>query len=73
LEVEQCFCPPGYTGLSCEDCAPGYERAPGPYLGICVPRRVAPQIACSPAGVSQQQPQYEGRCTCKPNVVGEFS
>ena len=24
--VEQCRCPPGYTGLSCEQCAPEYER-----------------------------------------------
>ncbi|KAI6206597.1 Basement membrane proteoglycan [Aphelenchoides besseyi] len=64
LEVEQCICPPGYTGLSCEDCAPGYERAPGPYLGICVPRR-APQISCGPGGHAQ-----DNRCVCKPNVVG---
>lgn len=24
--IEQCFCPPGYAGLSCEDCAFGYVR-----------------------------------------------
>lgn len=24
--VEQCVCPVGYIGTSCEDCAPGYTR-----------------------------------------------
>lgn len=28
-------CPAGYSGLSCESCSPGFERVPGPYLGIC--------------------------------------
>ena len=33
--VEQCQCPPGYQGLSCESCSPGYYRSPGLYLGYC--------------------------------------
>ena len=38
VHVEACTCPRGYTGLSCEDCAPGYTRdGRGPWLGTCVP------------------------------------
>nr|CAD7589934.1 unnamed protein product [Timema genevievae] len=34
--VEECRCPAGYTGLSCEQCAPGYNRRKsGPWLGLC--------------------------------------
>lgn len=36
VEVEECSCPAGYRGLSCEDCDVGYTRAfEGLYLGIC--------------------------------------
>lgn len=31
LHVEQCICPAGYIGTSCEDCAPGYTRYIAPY------------------------------------------
>lgn len=35
-EVEQCVCPAGHTGLSCEDCDAGYTRSEqGLYLGLC--------------------------------------
>ncbi|XP_024080868.1 basement membrane-specific heparan sulfate proteoglycan core protein isoform X3 [Cimex lectularius] len=34
--VEQCVCPEGYVGTSCEDCAPGFTRSEeGVYLGVC--------------------------------------
>ncbi|CAG0883138.1 unnamed protein product [Darwinula stevensoni] len=36
--VEQCYCPESHTGLSCEDCAPGFTRSQeGLYLGLCEP------------------------------------
>lgn len=35
--VEECKCPQGYTGLSCESCESGYTRQrSGPWLGRCV-------------------------------------
>jgi laminin, alpha 3/5 len=38
IPAEMCECPPGYDGLSCENCAPGYYRDPnGPYGGYCIP------------------------------------
>ena len=36
--VEECRCPTGYAGLSCESCDVGYVRQPsGTWLGRCVP------------------------------------
>lgn len=38
VEVEECLCPEGYKGLSCEDCAVGFVRIDkGLYLGECKP------------------------------------
>ena len=36
--IEECACPIGYTGTSCENCDEGFYRARTfPYLGVCVP------------------------------------
>ncbi|KAJ9580421.1 hypothetical protein L9F63_024397, partial [Diploptera punctata] len=65
MAVEQCQCPQPYTGLSCEDCAPGYYRSQtGPYGGYCVP--------CQCNGHSDVCDQVTGICyDCKHNTTGE--
>lgn len=57
LAVEQCVCPRGHQGLSCEECSTGYTRSesnPGLYLGICVP--------CSCNGRSSECDPETGVC-----------
>ncbi|CAG2159955.1 unnamed protein product [Oppiella nova] len=63
--VEQCVCKPNYRGTSCEECAPGYYRAPtGPYLGFCVP--------CSCNGKSSECDPVTGKCfNCQYNTEGD--
>ena len=56
--IEQCLCPPGYTGLSCETCAPGYARQSG---GEC--RR--PVTSCPPGYYGDPRAGLECRvCPC---------
>ncbi|XP_051735859.1 basement membrane-specific heparan sulfate proteoglycan core protein isoform X14 [Ctenopharyngodon idella] len=66
LEVEQCQCPPGYRGLSCQDCAPGYTRTGGGlYLGHCEP--------CECNSHSDSCHPETGICTsCQHNTKGEL-
>lgn len=36
--IEVCQCPEGYSGTSCQNCAPGYKRSmQGFYWGLCEP------------------------------------
>ncbi|XP_054634275.1 basement membrane-specific heparan sulfate proteoglycan core protein isoform X10 [Dunckerocampus dactyliophorus] len=66
LEVEQCRCPPGYLGLSCQDCASGYTRTGGGlYLGHCE--------LCECNGHSDSCHPETGICTsCLHNTQGEL-
>ncbi|XP_066527292.1 basement membrane-specific heparan sulfate proteoglycan core protein [Hoplias malabaricus] len=66
LEVEQCRCPPGYHGLSCQDCAPGYTRTGGGlYLGHCE--------LCECNGHSDTCHPETGVCVnCLHNTMGEL-
>ncbi|MGH0151148.1 UNVERIFIED_CONTAM: hypothetical protein FKN15_057921 [Acipenser sinensis] len=66
LEVEQCGCPPGYQGLSCQDCAPGYTRTGGGlYLGHCE--------LCDCNGHSDSCHPETGVCTsCLHNTFGQM-
>uniref|UniRef100_A0ABM0MP99 Basement membrane-specific heparan sulfate proteoglycan core protein-like n=1 Tax=Saccoglossus kowalevskii TaxID=10224 RepID=A0ABM0MP99_SACKO len=65
VEVEQCSCPEGYMGLSCQSCSPGYSRTGGGlYLGLCV------KCACN--GHSTECDPDTGACVgCDHNTVGE--
>ena len=42
--VEECTCPRGYSGASCQSCASGHRRVDnGQFLGLCVPETVGCQ------------------------------
>ncbi|KAM3866222.1 laminin subunit alpha-3-like [Diretmus argenteus] len=63
--VEDCSCPPQYSGDSCQKCAPGYYRyGSGPYLGRCVP--------CDCNGLATECEERTGRClNCQYNTAGD--
>ncbi|XP_072305364.1 basement membrane-specific heparan sulfate proteoglycan core protein isoform X2 [Eucyclogobius newberryi] len=63
-EVEECRCPPGYTGLSCEMCSAGFERVPGgQYLGTCA--------GCNCNGHASACDPLSGHClSCQHNTEG---
>ncbi|XP_018057777.1 PREDICTED: basement membrane-specific heparan sulfate proteoglycan core protein isoform X9 [Atta colombica] len=66
VEVEECTCPAGYRGLSCEDCDVGYTRAiEGLYLGICEP--------CNCNNHTNQCDPETGTCeNCAHHTTGEY-
>ncbi|KAJ8360629.1 hypothetical protein SKAU_G00171540 [Synaphobranchus kaupii] len=63
-EVEECRCPKGYSGLSCEVCSAGFERVPGgSYLGTC--------SGCNCNGHASTCDTVSGHClSCRHNTEG---
>ncbi|KAK7128964.1 hypothetical protein R3I94_017251 [Phoxinus phoxinus] len=75
-DVEECRCPAGYSGLSCESCSPGFNRLPGPYLGICAGCNCnGHAVACDPTSehcLSCQHNTEGPQCDkCKPGYFGD--
>lgn len=67
--VEQCKCPIGYTGLSCETCDFGYVRA---YENVTATERLAICLPCSCHGHAETCDLHGGKCgQCKHNTIGE--
>ncbi|XP_041914213.1 laminin subunit alpha-3-like isoform X1 [Alosa sapidissima] len=63
--VEECSCPPQYSGDSCQKCARGFYRDRSAQLpGRCVP--------CSCNGLSDECEEGTGRClNCQHNAAGD--
>ncbi|KAM4622730.1 laminin subunit alpha-5-like [Discoglossus pictus] len=62
--VELCMCPANYRGDSCQECAPGYYRDKGLFLGKCVP--------CNCSGHSGECLPRTGACVnCQHNTRGD--
>ena len=63
--VEQCVCPAGYTGLSCEQCAFGYVR-------VDQIRGHFECLACNCSGHAATCDLHSGRCSaCLDNTAGD--
>ncbi|XP_064813457.1 basement membrane-specific heparan sulfate proteoglycan core protein isoform X2 [Oncorhynchus masou masou] len=63
-DVEECRCPPGYSGLSCEQCSTGFERVSGGnFLGSCA--------GCNCHGHASACDPISGQClSCQHNTEG---
>lgn len=65
--IEQCSCPEGYMGSSCEQCSPGYILHPAGHMGRC---DLAPPT-CQCNGHSEECDQFSGQClNCRDHTEG---
>ncbi|XP_073796608.1 laminin subunit alpha-1 isoform X1 [Danio rerio] len=72
--VEICECPPGYAGLSCQECAPGYYRQAVSELNMKGRNRplIQPCVPCRCSNHSQSCDLHTGQCLgCQHNTAGE--
>ncbi|KFQ65922.1 Laminin subunit alpha-1, partial [Pelecanus crispus] len=72
--VEQCRCPAGYAGLSCQGCAPGYYRGKHTELSVKEPHALlAPCVPCQCNNHSETCDPETGKClNCRDNTVGDY-
>ncbi|KAM7125254.1 laminin subunit alpha-1 isoform 2-T3 [Molossus nigricans] len=71
--LENCLCPPGTAGFSCQDCAPGYYRGKLPEGGDRGPRLLlAPCVPCNCNNHSDTCDPETGMClNCSDNTSGD--
>ncbi|XP_006164208.1 laminin subunit alpha-1 [Tupaia chinensis] len=71
--LENCLCPPGTAGFSCQDCAPGFYRGKLPEGGGRGPRPLlAPCVPCNCNNHSDACDPETGKClNCNDNTAGD--
>uniref|UniRef100_A0A8B9ZI22 Laminin subunit alpha-2 n=1 Tax=Anas platyrhynchos TaxID=8839 RepID=A0A8B9ZI22_ANAPL len=72
--IEQCRCPAGYTGFSCQSCAPGYYREKPTELGARESHTmIARCLPCQCNNHSETCDPETGKClNCRDNTVGDY-
>uniref|UniRef100_A0A8B9DL87 Laminin subunit alpha-1 n=1 Tax=Anser cygnoides TaxID=8845 RepID=A0A8B9DL87_ANSCY len=72
--IEQCRCPAGYTGFSCQSCAPGYYREKPTELGVRESHTmIEPCLPCQCNNHSETCDPETGKClNCRDNTVGDY-
>ncbi|KAI6075043.1 Laminin subunit alpha-1 [Aix galericulata] len=72
--IEQCRCPAGYTGFSCQSCAPGYYREKPIELGVRESHTVIARcLPCQCNNHSETCDPETGKClNCRDNTVGDY-
>ncbi|XP_074843522.1 laminin subunit alpha-1 isoform X4 [Carettochelys insculpta] len=71
--IEQCECPAGYAGFSCQSCASGYYRMKHADLNVKEPRQlIAPCVLCQCNNHSETCDLETGKClNCRDNTAGD--
>ncbi|XP_072008302.1 laminin subunit alpha-1 [Engystomops pustulosus] len=70
--IEICECPPGYTGLSCQECAPGYYREQVTEVNLLKAQPyIAPCVPCQCSNHSEACDPHTGECMgCRDHTAG---
>ncbi|XP_050565519.1 laminin subunit alpha-2 [Cygnus atratus] len=69
--MEQCVCPQGYSGLSCESCSPGFYRLPTSHAGRTPGQSLGACVVCQCHGHSTMCDPETSVCQdCQHNTAG---